>query len=133
MGLHADVGEGHFPSGCWMLSTVSQLMLHTIEQCSGQLWLQWVDRRPLLRFLARQMCWLTHTGNIWYLGSGYSHQLVEYPIFDLRVRLWVFRSLLDDGIYCHASKGCRTSRLDAVPIQSSPCHHYQRAVDAVSC
>ena len=34
------------------------------------------------------------------LGSGYSHKLVESPIFDLRplFRLWVFRSLLDDGI-----------------------------------
>ena len=80
-----------------------------------------------------------------YLGSGYSNKLVEYPISDLRpspeamltegdlFRLWVFGSFLDDGIYCQESEGCRTSRLDDVPIQSSPCHHHWRAVDAVSC
>ena len=76
-----------------------------------------------------------------YLGSGYSHKLVEYPIFDphllkrclQKVSSSVFGSPLDDGIYCHASEVCRTSRLDDVPIQSSPCHHHRRAVHAVSC
>ena len=35
----------------------------------GQLWLQWVVRRPLMRFLAGHMCWLTHTENIWEVGT----------------------------------------------------------------
>ena len=48
-------------------------------------------------------------------------------------RLWVFGSLLNDGIHCHATEGCRISRLDDVTNESSPCHRYWRAVDAVSC
>ena len=30
----------------------------------------------------------------------------------LLFRLWIFGSLLYDGVYCHASAGCRASRLD---------------------
>ena len=77
------------------------------------------------------------------LGSGYFHKLVEYPIFDLRLLrrclqkvsssiFGSFGSLLEDGIYCHASEGCRASRLDDVPVQSLPFHHHRRAVEAIS-
>ena len=80
-----------------------------------------------------------------HLGSGYTYKLVEYPIFDLSTslvamfaegfffRLWVFGSLLYDETYCHASGGCRASRIYDVPFQSSPCHHDRIAVDAVAC
>ena len=76
-----------------------------------------------------------------YLGSGYNHKLVEYPVFDLRlmklclqkVSFSVFGSLDDDGIYCHAFEGGRASRLDDVTLQSSSCDHHRRVVDAVAC
>ena len=48
-------------------------------------------------------------------------------------RLWVIGFLLHDRIYCDATKGGRTLRLDDVPNKSSPCHHHWGAVDAVSC
>ena len=75
-----------------------------------------------------------------YLGSGYSHKLVGYPVFDLRlvkrclqkVSSSVFGSLFDDGVHCHAFEGGRASRLDYVTFQFSSCHHHRRAVDAVA-
>ena len=76
-----------------------------------------------------------------FMRSGYKHKLVEYPISDLhllkrclqKVSPSVFGSPLYDGVYCHASEGCRASRLDDVPFQSSSCHHHWGAVDAVDC
>ena len=75
-----------------------------------------------------------------YLGKGYSHELIEYPVLDQRllkrclqkVSSSVFGSLLDDGLYCHAFQGGRGLRLDYVTFQSSSCHHYRRAVSAVT-
>ena len=75
-----------------------------------------------------------------YLGSGYSHKLVEYPVFDLRllkrylqkVSSSVIGSLLEDGIYCHAFEGARASQLNDVTFQSASCHHHRKAVDAVA-
>ena len=75
-----------------------------------------------------------------YLGSGYSHKLVEYPAFDLRLlkrclqkgilfRLRIFGSLLDDETFGHAFQGGRASRLDDVTFQSSSYHHYGRTVN----
>ena len=78
-----------------------------------------------------------------YLGSWYSHKLVEYPVFDLRLQkrclqkvsfsvldLWIpflWRSLLS------RVWGGRASRLDDVTFQSSSFHHQTRAVDAIAC
>ena len=80
-----------------------------------------------------------------YLGSGYSHKLVEYPLFDLRllkrclqkVSFSLFGSLdpfsmLDDGIYCHASEGRSASRPDGFTLRSSSCHQNRRLVNAVA-
>ena len=79
-----------------------------------------------------------------YLGSGYSHKLVEYPVFDLRllkrclqkVSSSIFGSLdpfsMTEFIVTR-HEGCRVSRLDDVTFQSSSCHHHERAVDAVAC
>ena len=47
-------------------------------------------------------------------------------------RLWIFGSLPDDNIYCHALEGGRTSRLDDVTNRSSSCHHHRTTVDAVA-
>ena len=79
-----------------------------------------------------------------YLRSGYTHKLVGYPIFDLRllkrclqkVSFSVFGSLDPFSMMefiLKASEGCRASRLDDVTFQSSSCHHHRRAIDAVTC
>ena len=75
-----------------------------------------------------------------YLGSGYNHKLVEYPIFDLRLLkrclqkvssiffcFWNSGSLLNDENYCHAPKEDRALRLDDVTFRYSSCHYYRRA------
>ena len=75
-----------------------------------------------------------------YLGSGYCHKLVEYPIFDLRllkrclqkVSCSVCGSFLDDRIFCHALEVVRASPLDDVTFQCSSCHYHRGAVDAVA-
>ena len=79
-----------------------------------------------------------------YMGSVYSHKLVEYPVFDLRLvkrclqkacvlfRVWIFGFLLDDGYFCHAFEGGRASQLHDVTFRSPLCHHNRRAVNAVA-
>ena len=54
------------------------------------------------------------------------------PAKGVLFRLWIFGSLLDDGIYCHAIEGARASRLDDVTFQSSSYHHHGRAINAVA-
>ena len=125
----------------WVLQTVLQLMPQTSYQCSDQLCLQCVVQRPGCCFW-RVACVGRHVQGIfakWILSQvgGVSHfwssSLEAMFAEKILFRLWVFGSLLDDGIYCHASEGCRTSQLDDVPVQSSPCHLHRRAVDAISC
>ena len=53
----------------WLLQTVLLLMPHMTYQCSGQLSLQWLVRRPLLLFVAGRMCWPTLTAGIWEVGT----------------------------------------------------------------
>ena len=142
VGLHADVGGRHFPSGCCECCTPFCSWCHTRAisarvncVCSG--WLS----VPGCCFW-RVACVGRHVqgkSGKWVLAqvSGVSHfwstspeaMFAESVVF----RLWVFGSLLDDEIYCLASEGCRTLRLDDVPVQSSPCHHHRRALDAISC
>ena len=61
--------KGSFRRLAVVLSTASQLTLHMRWRCSGRLWLQWVVRRPSLRFLAGRMCWLTRTRSTWEVGT----------------------------------------------------------------
>ena len=115
-------------------------MPRTICQCSGQLWLLWVVRCPLLLFLVGRMCWptLTERYGKWVqsqagrVPSIWSASPETMPAKGVVFRFWIFGSLLDDGIYCHAFEGGRASRLDDVTFQSSSWHHYRRAVNAVA-
>ena len=67
-----------FVGWLWMLSTASQSMLHTRYRCSGRLWLQWVVRSPLLRFLAGRMCWQTLTRRTWEVGTHASWWSIQF-------------------------------------------------------
>ena len=143
VGLRADVGEGHFPSGCCECCRPFCSWCHTRAicvrvscVCSG-----WFIV-PGCCFWWVVACVGRHVQGIfgkWELAhvSGVSHFWSKSPeaMFEESVvfHLWVFGSLLDDGIYCHASEECRTLRLDDVPVQSPPCHHHRRAVVAISC
>ena len=53
----------------WLLHTAFLVMPHTSCQCSGQLWLLWVVRRPSLLFLVGRMCWPTLTAKICDVGT----------------------------------------------------------------
>ena len=54
------------------------------------------------------------------------------PAKGIFLRLWIFGSFLDDGIYCQALERGRASRLDDVTVGSSSCRHYKRHVNAVA-
>ena len=76
-----------------------------------------------------------------YLGSGYNHKLVEYPVFDLRllkrclqkVSSSVFGYLLYDGNYCHAFEGAEHRDWMMSRSSLSRAIIIRRAVNAVAC
>ena len=83
MGFHADVGEGHFPSGrCGCCRP-----LHSRCNPRGN------SARAVVTAAGSSASLVVISGGSHvladtykeYLGSGYSHKLVEYPIFDLRL------------------------------------------------
>ena len=142
VGLHANVGEGHFASGrcrccrpfcSWFNPRYFSARISCV--CSGWFGVPCCD-------FWRVACAGWHVQGVfgkWVLAQagGVSHFWSASPeaVFAEGVlfRLWVFGSLLNDGIFCQAIGGGRTSRLDDVPNESSPCHHHWGAVDAVSC
>ena len=69
----------------WMLSTVSQLMLHTTHDVAVL--------RSVVAAVGSSASLVAISGGSLvvadtyreYMGSGYTHKLVDYPIFDLRL------------------------------------------------
>ena len=83
MGLYADVGEGYFPSGCcvcyrpFAIDATHELpVLGSILAAVGGL-------ASLVAVSGGSHVLADTYGE--YLGNGYTHKLVEYPIFDLRL------------------------------------------------
>ena len=97
----------------WPLQTSFPVTPHTSCQCSVQSWLLWVVSHPWLIFLVGRICWPTLTANIWKwvqsqtgrvpIDSSASPETM--PAKGVLCRFWIFGSLLDDGIYCHAFEG----------------------------
>ena len=83
MGLYADVGEGHFPSGC-CVDVVDRFTVDATHDVAllGSV-VAAVGSSASLVAISGGSHVLTDT-YMENLGSGYSHKLVEYPIFDLR-------------------------------------------------
>ena len=69
------------------------------------------------------------TGGVPIIRSAYSEAM---PAKSVLFSLWVFGSLLNDWINCHALGGGKASRLDDVTFRSSSYHHYRRVVKAVA-
>ena len=128
----------------WPCQTVSPAMPHTTFQCSGQLWLLWVVRRPLFLFLVGPMCWVTITTSIWEVGTVASWFSTQYsssvswsdacksyllPSLDLWIRSW-WRNLLSRGWRRQiiATGWCRVP-FTVVPLlqESSRCRRFLRS------
>ena len=67
----------------WTLQTASPVMPQTSCKWSGQLWLLWVVWRPSVAVSGGSHVLADTYGK--NLGSWYSHKLLEYPVFDLRL------------------------------------------------
>ena len=142
VGLHADMGEGHFPPGrygryrpfCrWCHTRVVSARINcgccgwfSVPRCCFW-WVACVGRR--LRRVSGK--WVqSQVGGVPNLWSASPEAMLAEGVL---CRLWIFGSLLYDRVYCDAFEGGRALRLDDVTFQSSSCHHHRRAVKAVAC
>ena len=141
MGLHANVGERHFPSGCrdryrpllqWFHTPVVSVRVNCgCRGCFGVpcccLWWVAYNGRHLQRVLGK---WVQSQAGI--VPNIRSASPETMPPKGILFHLWIFGSLLHDETNCHALEGGRASRLDDVTFLSSSCHQYRRAVNAVT-
>ena len=83
MGLHADLGLGHFLSVA--VTVADRFTVDTTHELSvlGSVVAAVGDSASLVAISGGSHVLTDTYGE--YLGSGYSHKLVEYPIFDLRL------------------------------------------------
>ena len=140
-GLHANVGEVPYQSGCsgryrqlrqWWHTRV--LSARVSCDCCGWFskprccfwWVGCVGRHLRRLFGKWVQSQAGREPNIW------SASFEAMPAKGIFFRLWVFESLLVDVIFCHALEEGRASRLDDVTFESSSCHHFRKAVDAVA-
>ena len=83
VGLHSNLGEGHFPSGA--VDVVDRFTVDATHEVAvlGSVVAAVGSSASLVAISGGSHVVVdTHKE---YLGSGYSHKLVEYPIFDLRL------------------------------------------------
>ena len=133
-GLHTNVGDGHFSLGCrdrvrsFLQGCQARFVSARVScGCSG-----WFGV-PFCCFW-----WVICVG--WELRRVQSQagcvpdiryaSLQAIPAKGILFRLWIFGSVLQDGICCDTIEEGRAPRLNDVTFRSSSCHSYWRAVDA---